>query len=82
MLDLQFIRDNQDRVRKAMVDKGIGNDSIVDALLKADEERRNLITQTQDTQDPCQCGGKGDWDSDERWAQRGRHRRPLSKIAD
>jgi len=58
MLDLQFIRDNQDRVRKAMVDKGIGNDSIVDALLKADEERRNLITQTQDTQTRANAAAK------------------------
>ena len=50
MLDLQFIRENADRVRSAMTNKGIGDDSIVDELLKADEERRQLITRTQETQ--------------------------------
>lgn len=50
MLDLQFIRDNADRVRSAMTNKGIGDGSIVDELLQADEERRGLISKTQDTQ--------------------------------
>ena len=50
MLDLQFIRENADRVRSAMINKGIGNDTLVDELLMADEERRQLITRTQETQ--------------------------------
>jgi len=50
MLDLQFIRDNADRVRSAMSNKGIGDGAIVDELLAADEKRRDLISRTQDTQ--------------------------------
>ncbi|MGA1496144.1 MAG: serine--tRNA ligase, partial [Rhodothermales bacterium] len=50
MLDLQFIRDNADRVRSAMSHKGIGTGSMVDDLLQADETRRTLIAQTQETQ--------------------------------
>ncbi|MDE2996518.1 MAG: serine--tRNA ligase [Bacteroidota bacterium] len=50
MLDLQFIRDNADRVRKAMQNKGIGDGSLVDTLLEAAETRRELITKTQNTQ--------------------------------
>ena len=49
MLDLQFIRDNADRVRKAMQNKGIGDGSLVDTLLEAAETRRELITKTQTT---------------------------------
>lgn len=50
MLDIQFIRDNADRVRTAMQQKGIGDGSLVDQVLAADTERRDLIARTQDTQ--------------------------------
>ncbi|MDA0378994.1 MAG: serine--tRNA ligase [Bacteroidetes bacterium] len=50
MLDIQFIRDHADRVRTAMQQKGIGDGSLVDQVLAADTERRELIAQTQDTQ--------------------------------
>lgn len=50
MLDIQFIRDNADRVRTAMQQKGIGDGSLVDQVLEADTERRDLIARTQETQ--------------------------------
>lgn len=50
MLDIQYIRDHADRVRQAMQQKGIGDGSLVDQVLEADTERRDLIARTQDTQ--------------------------------
>ncbi|MFZ5800027.1 MAG: serine--tRNA ligase, partial [Candidatus Omnitrophota bacterium] len=42
MLDLKFIRENSDRVRKALLDRQLSLD--LDGLLKLDEERRLLLT--------------------------------------
>jgi seryl-tRNA synthetase len=42
MLDIQFIRENPEKVKKATKDKGF-DESIVDRLLKVDEERRKMI---------------------------------------
>ena len=58
MLDIQFIRENADRVRTAMQQKGIGDGSLVDALLEADEQRRDLITRTQETQTRSNAAAK------------------------
>lgn len=58
MLDLQFIRDNADRVKTAMVNKGIGDGALVDELLRADEERRSLISATQETQTESNAAAK------------------------
>jgi len=58
MLDIQFIRENADRVRTAMINKGIGDGSIVEDLLKADEERRALISTTQETQTESNAAAK------------------------
>lgn len=58
MLDLQFIRDNADRVKTAMVNKGIGDGTLVDELLQADEERRSLISKTQETQTESNSAAK------------------------
>lgn len=45
MLDIQFIRDNKDLVKKACADKGVPD--FVDQLLEVDSQRRELIAKTQ-----------------------------------
>jgi len=50
MLDIQFIRDNTEAVKGALTNKGIGEESLVDRVLDADEKRRALTTQLQETQ--------------------------------
>ena len=42
MLDIQFIRENADIVKKATKDKGF-DDGVIERLLKVDEERRKLL---------------------------------------
>jgi len=46
MLDIKFIRENKDVVKKAIKDKGLTLD--LEKLLKLDEERRKLITETDE----------------------------------
>lgn len=46
MLDIQFIRDNQDKVKTAASHKGL-NPKVVDNLLIVDAKRRDLITKVQ-----------------------------------
>src|SRR3989344_3540724 len=46
MLDIKFIRENKDVVKKAAKDKGQTLD--LEKLLKLDEERRKLITETDE----------------------------------
>lgn len=46
MLDIQFIRENADKVKKATKDKGFG-ESVIDRLLKVDEERRKMIQEVE-----------------------------------
>jgi len=46
MLDLKFIRDNSDRVKKACEDRGKPAD--IDGLLTLDERRRKLLKETED----------------------------------
>ena len=41
MLDINFIRQNKDQVKEACLNKNLDS-SIVDQVLQADEERRNL----------------------------------------
>lgn len=45
MLDIKFIRDNIDKVKKAVTDKGVDLD--VDQLLELDERRRALLAETE-----------------------------------
>ncbi|NMB56407.1 serine--tRNA ligase [Candidatus Beckwithbacteria bacterium] len=45
MLDINFIRENKDLVKKAAKDKGVKD--VVDELLQVDEKRRQLIQETQ-----------------------------------
>jgi len=46
MLDIQFIRDHPDKVKKACADKGVADN--VDQLLALDSKRRHLIIKTQE----------------------------------
>src|SRR5690606_1616184 len=48
--DIQIIRDQPDTVRKAIRDKKIGSEAIVDELLGVDENRRRLTAEVQDLQ--------------------------------
>lgn len=45
MLDIKFIRDNVDKVKKALKDRGMKAD--VDGLLKLDEERRKALAEVE-----------------------------------
>ena len=45
MLDIKFIRENKEEVKKATQDKGI--DVSIEELLRLDEDRRRLLTETQ-----------------------------------
>lgn len=47
MLDIKFIRENQELARKAIADKGIDLD--LDKLLGLDDKRRDLITRADET---------------------------------
>lgn len=50
MLDAQFIRENPDRVRKAIVNKRIGSVAMVDEVLDLDEKHRSCLTSLQQIQ--------------------------------
>lgn len=47
MLDIKFIRENADTLKKAIADKQL-NPNIVDEVLRVDEERRSLIVKVED----------------------------------
>jgi seryl-tRNA synthetase len=47
MLDIQYIRDNSEKVKKATMDKGFDG-SVVDKLLEVDAERRKIIVEVED----------------------------------
>ncbi len=46
MLDIQFVRENQDRVRQSTQNKNL-DPGVVDQVLKLDETRRDLLTKSQ-----------------------------------
>ncbi len=50
MLDINVIREQPDRVKKAIRDKGTGNEETVDRILALDVERRETLTELQETQ--------------------------------
>ena len=50
MIDIQIIRTEPDRVRQAMEHKGYADTSVVETILKLDEERRSTLTQLQELQ--------------------------------
>lgn len=45
MLDINYIRENAEKVKKGMIDKGEKDSGIVDAVLEADEAWRELVQQ-------------------------------------
>lgn len=45
MLDINFIRDHSDRVKKGMLNKGEKSTEVVDKVLNIDEEWRKLVTE-------------------------------------
>jgi len=47
MLDIQFIRDNPDKVKKAAKDKGL-NPEVVDRVLELDKKRRELLVEVEE----------------------------------
>jgi seryl-tRNA synthetase len=59
MLDIKFIRENTDFVKKATKDKGV-DESIVDRLLAVDEKRRKLIQETEEIRAKKNKLGKDD----------------------
>ena len=50
MLDLQTLRDEPDRVRAAIHNKGLGNTDVVDEILALDVRRREVLTTLQEAQ--------------------------------
>ncbi len=51
MIDLDLLRTDPDRVRRAILAKRTGDGSEVDALLAADARRRDVVTRLQDVQE-------------------------------
>lgn len=59
MLDLQFIRENPDRVKQAIRDKHTGTDpDIVDRVIEVDEQRRTAVAELQDAQTELNASSK------------------------
>lgn len=50
MLDLQTLRDEPDRVREAIRNKGLGDANVVDKILTLDVRRREALTTLQEAQ--------------------------------
>ncbi|MEM1096248.1 MAG: serine--tRNA ligase [Bacteroidota bacterium] len=50
MLDLQFIREQSDRVRQAMREKGTGDPATLQRILDLDASRRRALTELQEAQ--------------------------------
>ncbi|MEP0545919.1 MAG: serine--tRNA ligase [Rhodothermales bacterium] len=58
MLDLQTLRDDPDRVRQAMRDKGDYDPSLVDRVLEVDEQRRAAVSELQEAQTELNASSK------------------------
>lgn len=50
MIDIQVLRDDPERLRQAVRDKGLGDGSVVDRLIELDERRRETLTELQEAQ--------------------------------
>lgn len=48
MLDINFIRENTEKVKQGMIDKGESNTEAVDEVLKADEQWRSLVQEVDE----------------------------------
>lgn len=57
MLDIKFIRDNKELVQQNCLNRRVKVD--IDALLKSDEERRNILKQIEDLRATRNQGSKG-----------------------
>jgi seryl-tRNA synthetase len=58
MLDLQLLRDDPERVRRAIRAKALGDGSLVDRVLDLDARRRALVTETQTAQTAANAAAK------------------------
>jgi len=61
MLDIQFIRDNPDKIKKAAKDKGL-KPEVVEKVLKLDKQRRELLGQVEELRAEKNKLGKKDVD--------------------
>ncbi|MEX0821469.1 MAG: serine--tRNA ligase [Rhodothermales bacterium] len=50
MIDIQLLREDPERLRRAIRDKGLGDPSLVDQLQTLDERRRTSLTELQQAQ--------------------------------
>jgi len=57
MLDIKFIRDNKELVQQNCLNRHVKMD--IEALLKSDEERRNILKQIEDLRATRNLGSKG-----------------------
>ena len=48
MLDINFIRENTEKVKQGKIDKGEQGTEAVDEVLKADEQWRSLVQQVDE----------------------------------
>ena len=48
MLDIKVIRNNSEMVKAAMKNRQMNLDNEIDKILKIDEERRNILKDTED----------------------------------
>jgi len=58
MLDLQFIRDNAESVKTAIINKATGDPALVDTVLELDESWRKITTELQDNQTAANAEAK------------------------
>ncbi len=58
MIDLDLLRTDPDRVRRAIIAKRTGDGSEVDALLAADARRRDVVTRLQEVQEQMNAASK------------------------
>jgi seryl-tRNA synthetase len=58
MLDIQYIRDNPDDVKRAITVKSAGDTTIVDTILSLDTTRRSIITSLQQRQSDARTAAR------------------------
>ena len=47
MLDIKLIREKPDLVRQRLATRGAGDESLIDKILQADEQRRKCLTEVE-----------------------------------
>ena len=58
MLDITILRDDPDRVRQAMRDKGHTDTTLIDHILELDSKRRSALTELQELQTTANAAAK------------------------